>query len=185
MNAAGEKKGLTGWKLNLVRAAALVFVVALSVTLFIYRDRLRGLEVLGYPGVFLVALVSNSTIILPVPGVMFASLMGSVFNPFWIAIAAGAGAALGELTGYLAGFSGQAIVERAPIHERIEGWMRKYGQWTILVLAVIPNPFFDVVGMIAGALKMPFWRFLVFCWIGETGKMMLFAYGGASLLGLL
>ena len=43
---------------------------------------------------------------MPIPGVIFTSAMGAVFNPFWVAIATGCGAVLGELTGYLAVFSG-------------------------------------------------------------------------------
>ena len=59
------------------------------------------------------SILANGTVILPAPGVIFVFAMGAIFNPFWVAVAAGAGAALGELTGYLVGFSGQAVVERA------------------------------------------------------------------------
>jgi len=38
--------------------------------------------------------------------------MGSIFNPIWVGLSAGAGGAIGELSGYLAGFSGQAVIER-------------------------------------------------------------------------
>lgn len=178
----GAKKGLVGWRLTLVRILALLFVIGLTLGLYLYRDQVGKLQGLGYPGIFLVSLFSSATIILPVPGVLFTSVMGAVFNPFWVAVAAGTGAALGELSGYLAGFSGQAVVERTPAYEKVEGWMKKYGQWAILVLGFIPNPFFDIAGMVAGALKMPIWRFLIFCWIGKIAKMLLFAYGGATVL---
>ena len=180
--AAVSKKGLTGWRLTLLRGTALLFVIGLSLALYIYRDRVRELQALGYPGIFLVSLFSSATIILPVPGVLFTSVMGAVFNPFWVAVAAATGAALGELSGYLAGFGGQAVVEHSPAYDRIEGWMSQYGQWAILFLGFIPNPFFDIAGMMAGAMKMPVWRFLVFCWIGKLGKMLLFSYGGATVL---
>ena len=93
---------------------------------------------------------------------------------------AGAGAAIGELTGYMAGFSGQAIAERTRIYERLEGWTRRYGGWTILILAIIPNPFFDIAGAAAGALRMPVAKFLLSAWIGKTIKMLDFAYAGAA-----
>jgi membrane protein YqaA with SNARE-associated domain len=175
---------LTGWKLTLVRVIALVFVIGISITIFIYRHQVRQLQMLGYPGIFLVSLLSNATIILPVPGVLFTSLMGAVFNPVFVALAAATGATLGELSGYLAGFSGQAVVGHSQAYHRIEHWMRRFGHWTILLLAFIPNPFFDIGGMVAGAIKMPLWRFLLFCWIGKFGKMLLFALGGASIFGL-
>jgi len=41
-----------------------------------------------------------------------------------------------------------------------------------------------VAGMVAGALRMPLWRYLLMSWIGKVGKMLLFAFGGASILKL-
>ncbi|HQF63663.1 MAG TPA: hypothetical protein PLT26_14275, partial [Anaerolineaceae bacterium] len=52
-------------------------------------------------------------------------------------------------------------------------------------IAFIPNPLFDAAGMIAGALKMPLWRFLIYCWIGKCLKMLAFALGGAALIDLI
>jgi membrane protein DedA with SNARE-associated domain len=105
--------------------------------------------------------------------------MGAVFNPLLVALAAGTGSALGELTGYMAGFSGQGVAERTPFYERLEAWTEKFGGWTILILAFIPNPVFDIAGAAAGALKMPIYKFLFWAWIGKTLKMLLFAYAGA------
>jgi len=63
--------------------------------------------------------------------------------------------------------------------------MRKYGDVTILVLAFIPNPLFDVAGAIAGILRMPVWKFLIYCVIGKILKMMMFAYAGDWVMQLL
>lgn len=177
-------KKLSGWKLTAVRVLILLAVIALTVFLIINRDRVKELEALGYPGIFLVSLLSNATLILPVPGVLFTSAMGAVFNPYWVALAAGSGATLGELSGYAAGFSGQGIVENKKWYARVTEWMKKFGGLTVLLLAFIPNPVFDIAGMVAGALRMPLWKYLVFSWIGKTGKMLLFALGGAEVLGL-
>jgi membrane protein YqaA with SNARE-associated domain len=168
---------------TILRIVALVFVLGLSVGLYLLRDRVRELEGLGYTGIFLVSLFSSATIILPVPGVLFTSMMAAVFNPFWVAIAAGSGAALGELSGYLAGFSGRGVAEKTKLYYKMENWMRRFGAVTILVFAFIPNPVFDMAGMVAGALKMPLWKFLLWCWVGKIGKMMLFAYGGVTIMG--
>ena len=167
----------------ILRVVALVFVIGLSVGVYLLRDQVQNLKGLGYAGIFLISLVSSATIILPVPGVLVTSMMGAVFNPFWVAIAAGTGAALGELSGYLAGFSGQGVAQKAEIYKKLENWMRRFGPVTVLVLGFIPNPLFDMAGMVAGALKMPLWKFLLFCTIGKIGKMMLFAYGGDTVMG--
>jgi len=163
---------------NILRIIALVFVLALTVILIINRDSVKQLESLGYPGIFLASMLTNATLILPIPGVLITSAMGAVFNPFWVAIASSSGATVGEISGYLAGFSGQAVVENKKWYEKIENWMKKYGDITILVLAFIPNPAFDAAGMTAGVLKMPIHKFLIYCFIGKTLKMLAFAYGG-------
>jgi uncharacterized membrane protein YdjX (TVP38/TMEM64 family) len=171
-------------KKNLTRLLALLFVILVTVLLVVFRDQIQGLSAFGYPGIFLASLLSSATLILPVPGVLFTAAMGAVFNPFWVAIASGLGAALGELTGYLAGYSGQAVVENKTFYERVVNWMRRYGDITILVLAFIPNPAFDIAGIAAGVLRMPLWRFLLMCVIGKILKMMVFSYGGMALGGL-
>jgi membrane protein YqaA with SNARE-associated domain len=177
-------KNLTGWRLTLVRIAVILAVVGLTVVLFISKDKVAQLGAFGYPGIFLVSVLSNATLILPVPGVIFTSAMGAVFNPFLVALAAGTGATLGEITGYMAGFSGQGVIENRQWYERVTGWMKRYGDVVILGLAFVPNPVFDIAGMVAGALRMPLWRYLLFSWIGKVGKMLLFAYGGLSVLKL-
>lgn len=165
-------------KLTILRWLALIFVIVLTIVLFLNRENIQYLERFGYVGIFLASLLTNASLILPVPGVLITSAMGAVFNPLFVALAAGGGATLGEISGYLAGFSGQTIIERAKWHEKLENWMQKYGDWTILVMAFIPNPAFDVVGIMAGAMKIPLHRFLFFCFIGKVLKMLVFAYGG-------
>ncbi len=165
-----------------LRFFLLFLVLALSLVLFIYREEVQKIANFGYGGIFILSILSNATLILPLPGVIFTSAMGAVFNPIWVAIAAGIGAALGETTGYLAGFSGQIVVDRKDWYDTLTQWMRKYGNLTILVMAFVPNPLFDLAGMAAGMLKLPFFRFLFWCSIGKIIKMLFFAYTGASLL---
>lgn len=169
-------------RLNIIRILVLVFVIGLSAFLFLIREQISHLQGYGYIGIFLMSIFANATIIVPLPGIFLTSAMGAVFNPFWVAVAAGLGAALGELSGYMAGFSGQGIVERTRWSDQLEGWMRRYGNITILLLSFIPNPLVDVAGMTAGALKLPVHRFLIWSSIGKILKMMMFAYGGAAIL---
>jgi uncharacterized membrane protein YdjX (TVP38/TMEM64 family) len=129
--------------------------------------------------------MTNATVLIPAPGLAVVFAMGAIFNPVYISLAAGAGGALGELSGYLAGFSGQAIVERTNIYNRFHAWIEKNGFISIMFLAAIPNPFFDVAGVAAGMLKMPLGKFLIAVWIGVTFKMFIFAWFGSSSLSWL
>jgi uncharacterized membrane protein YdjX (TVP38/TMEM64 family) len=171
--------------LNLMRVLILIGIIALSVYLFTIRDQVKKLQGYGYVGIFLVSIISNATILIPIPGIAVTYAMGSIFNPIGVGIAAGSGAALGELTGYMAGFSGQAVIERAHRYQRLLDWMTKHRRLSDLVimgLAFIPNPFFDLAGMASGALKVPIWRFLFWVWLGKVMKMVVFAYAGAASL---
>lgn len=172
--APKSKRGQT-----LLRLMALIFVIAISVYIFSIRDQAEQLAKYGYPGIFLLSFLAYATVLLPAPGVAVVFSMGAIFSPLGVALAAGAGAALGEVSGYMAGFSGQAVIERVDLYQRLTGWMQKNGPLTVLLLSAIPNPFFDLAGATAGALKMPLPKFLLWCWIGETIKMAIFAYTGS------
>jgi uncharacterized membrane protein YdjX (TVP38/TMEM64 family) len=165
---------------NSLRVIALLAVVGITVYIFSIRDRIAEFERYGYVGVFVVALLANATVLIPAPGLAIISAMGSVFNPLGVGLAAGTGGAIGELSGYLAGFSGQAVIERTEIYDRIRPWVQKFGGWAILVLSAIPNPFFDAAGIAAGIVKMPLRTFLISVWIGQIIKMTFFAYAGQS-----
>jgi len=169
-------------RLTVARIVALLVVIALSVFIFSIRDKAQELAIYGYPGIFLVAFLAYATVLLPAPGTAVIFTMGAVFNPLGVALAAGLGAALGELSGYLAGFSGQAVFEKARVYETLIKWMNKNGPLTVLILSAIPNPFFDVVGVIAGGLKMRIGSFFLWCLIGETIKMLFFSFAGANVL---
>ncbi len=168
------------WRITTLRLAALAAVVAITALLLSLGPEARRFAEYGYPGIFLISLLSNATVILPAPGLAVTFSMGAVFHPAGVALAAATGAAIGELSGYLAGFSGQGVLARTKVYERVEGWTRRYGAWAILVLAVIPSPLFDLAGAAAGALKMPLLRFLAFCWVGKLIKMSIVAYAGAA-----
>jgi uncharacterized membrane protein YdjX (TVP38/TMEM64 family) len=163
----------------LLRILAILAVIGITAYIYNIREQAQDFARYGYSGIFLIALMANATVFLPAPGIAVVFAMGNVFHPFGVALAAGTGGAVGELSGYLAGFSGQAVVEQTKAYERISPWVNKYGGWAILILSAIPNPFFDAAGIAAGIARMPLWKFLLFCWAGQLIKMAIFAYAGA------
>ena len=177
MNDHGQK---TAWTTTALRIFMLIAVIAISIYIFSIRDEAEQLAAYGYPGLFLLSILANATVILPAPGIALTFTAGAIFSPLLVALTAGAGATLGELTGYLAGFSGQGVVQNSDLYHRIEAWTNRYGGPAILLLAFIPNPFFDLAGAAAGALGMPVFQFLMWAFIGKVLKMLLFAYAGAA-----
>jgi len=155
----------------------LLLVIAISVGIFLYRGKVAELEGYGYLGAFLVSLVSNATIILPAPGLLIILALGTAFPPVLVGLAAGIGAAIGEMTCYMVGYSGQGIVENRRLYGKSVQWLKRWGALTVFIFAATPLPF-DVMGIAAGLLRFPFWKFFLACWLGKTVVNILAAYAG-------
>ncbi len=169
--------------MSIARILALLAVIAITILVFGIRDRAEQFIAYGYPGIFIISILANATVLLPAPGLAIVFAMAGVFPPVGVALAAGAGAAIGELSGYLAGFSGQAVIENAARYQRLTRWMesnRRAAYLAVLFLAIVPNPFFDLAGMAAGALRLPIGPFLVWVFLGKTLKNLVIAWAGAS-----
>lgn len=162
------------------RILALLLAILISATIIIFREQLAGLGAYGYPGLFLINVFTSATVILPMPGLALAFAAGSSLHPLLVGLAVGSGAAMGELTGYLAGYSGQGLIAERATYARIQQWMRHYGLWVIFVLAVVPNPLFDIAGMVSGIMRIPVRRFLLACWAGNVIKAATIAVIGAE-----
>lgn len=131
-------------------------------------------------------LLGSATVILPAPGLAVIAALGpAVPDPLLLGIVAGLGAALGEVTGYLAGYGGHKIIEEQKYYPAVGRFVKKYGFWAIIVLAFVPNPLFDAAGIIAGGTKYSFHLFMFATLIGKVAKCITIAYAGASAFGWL
>ncbi|MBN1248994.1 MAG: VTT domain-containing protein [Anaerolineae bacterium] len=168
------------WKL-----AGVFLALVITVVVYMLRDRLREVAEYGYLGLFLISVLGNATIVLPMPTLVTAFIGGGVFNPILVGVISAAGATLGELTGYLAGLSGQAVIENQKMYDRFSSWMEKYGLIALFLLAAFPNPFFDVAGIIAGMSRLRLTTYFSVVWAGKIVKFVLIAYLGAGSVELL
>ena len=162
---------------RLLKALSIVLVLGLIVVVVLLSDRLPNFDSVGYVGVFVLSFVGSASIFVPVPGIA-AVCAGPLIGlfPLVVALLASVAEAIGELTGYLIGFSGRGFAENNRLYPRIEQWMQRRG-WLVLFLASsIPNLLFDLVGIAAGTLKYPVWRFLVAVWFGKLIKSTTIAY---------
>ena len=62
--------------LGLARFGALVGCVAITVYIYSIRDQAEALAAYGLPGIFLLSLVANATVILPAPGLALTFAFG-------------------------------------------------------------------------------------------------------------
>ena len=186
----GEGEAKRGWlRGKFLPLLTLLLVIGIVVGVFSFYlinpdiFEAESLEGWGYFGAFLSSLVSCATIILPLPGIVVLFTLGAAPNlsPTLVGLAGGVGAAIGELTGYMAGYSGQAVlsrVSRQKVYIRLRGWVEKWGFLTVFLLSIVPFVF-DLVGIAAGVLRFPWWKFLLACWLGRTILYVGVAWGGA------
>lgn len=163
---------------RIIPLVTLLVVVAITAGIYfaygLHPERLAEFKNYAYGGAFLISLIGNATIILPAVVLVILTNMGVVLystigpaGPIIIGVVGGIGAAIGEMTGYLAGRSGRTIVLGHKSYARMEGWLHKWGAIAILLISIAPL-LFDLVGIAAGTLRFPVWKFVLLCALGRV-----------------
>ena len=174
----GQPTGMVAssrWVKWLKRIGALLAAIIITVGVFLLRDLIEPFADYGYPGIFVFSLLGNATVFLPAPGYAIVIAAAVILNPLGVGIVAGLGAALGELTGYLAGTTGRASIVNRDAFRRFEPLIQRYDVFAIALLAAIPNPLFDVAGILSGMLRIPAWQFVLAAWVGKSIRFTLLA----------
>ena len=160
-----------------LKALSIVFVLTLIIAVILFGDRLPHYQSIGYVGVFVLSFVSSASIMIPMPGIAAVCAGPSLgLFPLWIIILASIAEAIGELSGYLVGFSGKSFAENNRFYPRIERWTQRRGWIALFAASSIPNPLFDLIGIAAGTLKYPIWRFLAAVLGGKLIKSTTIVY---------
>jgi len=140
---------------------------------------LQQLSQLGYVGIFAMSFIGASSIIFPIPYTIVIFVIASKYDPVLLALAGGAGAALGEFTGYLLGFYGRKILseERRRKMESLVKLFGRYGPLAIFIFALTPLPD-DLLFIPLGILRYKFVKALVPALLGKILMIYILAYFG-------
>ena len=132
-------------------------------------DFAERLGVFGYLGVFVVTAVANATVIVPVPYYGLVVALAQQLNFLGVVLAGAAGSALGESVAFFVGRSGRGAAKETRFYFWVQRQLthpwRAFG--VLFLLAAPPNPAFDVAGLLAGAMGLPFWMFLLAVFLGR------------------
>ena len=175
-----EKVGQLSTFRDILIPIGILIVITLLVTL--YQEEIRALAYYGYLGMFVACVAANATVFLPAPSTAVVFTFASVYPPFWVAVVGGIGATTGELFGYLAGYFGRRVIEATAIGPKVQAWFSERGAWAVGLLAFLPLPIFDVVGVMAGSSRMNVVAFVALVAMGKVLKMLIYAYLGAGLI---
>lgn len=150
------------------------------------QETLQRFAPLVYVAVVIIALLNNATIVIPAPGIAIIIALATQFNPAIVAVSASIGGTLGELTGYYAGRVGNRIVAADQIkgYEFAKRRLERHGYWIISFFAFVPVVLFDIVGLVAGGLKIPVGKFILATWVGRIPRSFVEVFGGATILHL-
>jgi membrane protein YqaA with SNARE-associated domain len=164
---------------ELLRGLGALGIVGAVIGLAIaFRDVLWAVRAVTYPGIFLLSLAGSSSIFVPIPGLASVCAGAGVLglNIGVVAALAALGEALGETTGYLAGVSGRFLLEKHRYYPRLYAWMRYRGGLVLFLASSIPNPLFDLVGILAGSLGYPLHLFYPVVFAGKLLKDLTIAF---------
>ncbi|MFA5310017.1 MAG: VTT domain-containing protein [Dehalococcoidales bacterium] len=181
-----KKPGILPWlRKRLIALAGLLGAVAIFAAVGIAYlknpDMFDKLQGYGYLGAFVISVILNATIIIPVSNMTVVAALGATLPmPWLVGVIAGLGAGFGEMTGYVAGRSGRALLAKNKIYLRLEGWVWRWGGIAVFCLSILPLAF-DIVGIIAGAMRMPIWKFFTATWLGRTISYVAVAYFGSMI----
>lgn len=151
-----------------------VGIAVFSVVIFLMRDKIGQVNNLSYLGLFFLCFLANSTVLLPAPSLMIAASCALIMNPFLVALVAALGSTLGEFVGYA---FGTVTKDLSPKFQGLMDKLKtKIHSQTLLVfvLAVLPLPLFDFVGIYSGGTKMNLVKFAVACFLGKLIKLLVY-----------
>ena len=135
----------------------------------------------GYFGIFLISMLGAMSIFVPIPYTVVIFTLGGlrIFDPLWIAVAAGLGAAIGEFSGYVIGFGGRRIIseKQKTKMDFLTKLFKKFGPIVIFVFALTPLPD-DLLFIPLGVMRYSVLRAFIPALLGKFVSNLIIAYSG-------
>ncbi|MEM4576595.1 MAG: VTT domain-containing protein [Candidatus Nezhaarchaeales archaeon] len=138
----------------------------------------------SYLGVFIVSILSNMVLFLPMPYLAAILLLAATtnMNPLLLAVASGLGSGVGKLFAYFIGFFGRTFLKgrRRENLDSLAKIVGRGGMIAALVVSAIPLPD-DIVLVPLGTIKYSLMKFWVATTLGKTLLALLTCYFGKTL----
>lgn len=166
-----------------VLVAAIAIVLNIIAYLMIPPDFAYRLGSLGYIGVFLITLVSNATIVVPIPYFGLVAALSPGLSMVGVGIAGALGSVIGESVSFFVGRSGRGVVEQTRFYRWVQRQLEHPWRAFVVLFALSapPNPAFDIAGLTAGAMGLPYWLFLGAVFLARLVRFGIVAFlGGAA-----
>lgn len=156
--------------------------------------RLEGAQSLavqyGLIGVFLAMLIGNLTIVIVLPATIVPFVVAAAgASIFWVGVASGSGAFLGEFSGYLLGWAGSRLVanrypEAHAMLKEIAARRPRAIPVLLFLFSLLPLPD-DVLFIPLGLIRYPWWKLALPAGLGKIIAGWVIAYGGRVSAGVI
>lgn len=159
---------------TIIEVLFIVIIIILSMVIYLSHDKIEQVNNISYLGLFFLCFLANSTVFLPSPSLMIAASCALIMNPWLVALFAALGSTLGEFIGYV---FGSITKDLSPKFKNfLDKVTNKIHNQSLLVfiVAVLPLPLFDIVGIYSGGTKMNLIKFSVPCFIGKFIKLLVY-----------
>jgi membrane protein YqaA with SNARE-associated domain len=164
----------------------IVFLVAFNIAVYFAPIDYSAFTSFAYLGAFIVTLLANALIAVPIPYIPIVAHIGATAElPWLVVVLAALGSVLGESVAFLAGRLELGLVSEHPIYRRLHRVAQRplLAGVLLFAFAALPNPIFDVGGIAAGAVGVPYRVFFVAVLAARLVRIALIVWLG-TLFGL-
>lgn len=156
------------------------------------RFIIHVISAMGYPGIVLLMAIESACIPLPSEIIMpFAGYLVYTgrFNLWWAGVAGALGCNVGSIAAYWVGYhGGRPLVERYGRYvlisrhdlETADRWFARYGQAAVFFSRLLPV-IRTFIALPAGVMRMEFWKFNLYTFLGSLPWCLGLAYAGLKL----
>ena len=140
----------------------------------------------GYLGIFLISLLGSMSIFFPIPYTVVIFTIAPFFDPILIALASGAGSAVGEFSGYLLGLGGRKIIseKRKRQMEALLKIFGRYGPIAVFLFALTPLPD-DLLFIPLGVMHYSLLKAFIPALIGKICMSLIIAYSSRYAIAII
>jgi uncharacterized membrane protein YdjX (TVP38/TMEM64 family) len=133
----------------------------------------------GYLGAFIVSLLGNASIFIPVPFALVIYVCGSFLNPLILGLVTGTASTIGESTAYFIGRGGRKVIDAKYGHrlDSVRKLIGRYGMLAIFLFALLPLPD-DLLLIPLGMIKYDVGKLMTAMFLGKTIMCLVVAYAG-------
>lgn len=175
---ASRQRVLLSVNLTLLQKIGLFLLVSIIFAGLIFglRSVLTNVGPWGYPLAFVISWLGAATILIPSPAFAIVVLMAQDSNPIALGVVSGIGGTFGELSGYWLGTQCGLWLKRCGVDGFFNRHMKRFGGGLLFVSALFPFIPVDAAGLVAGSIRYPIRKFLLYVGAGKIISNALFLY---------